>query len=282
MKLPFDIDLNGKVAVITGAGGIICSYLASVMAACGAKVALLDINEEAAETAADSIIAEGGTAMAVTCDVLNEDSIKAAHGKVLSTYGKCSILLNGAGGNSPKATTTSETFVKNKLGKEKTFFDLDKEGFQFVLDLNFMGTLLPTQEFAMDMIDGGDNTIINISSMNAFTPLTKIPAYSAAKSSISNFTKWLAVYFADTGIRVNAIAPGFLSTIQTSALFYEADGRTPTPRLHKIIAGTPMKKLGKPEDLAGALLWLLSVEAAGFVTGVVIPVDGGFSSYSGV
>lgn len=282
MKLPFEVDLKDKVAVVTGAGGIICSYLAGIIAASGAKVALLDINIEAAQKVAESIVAEGGMAMAVKCNVLDKDSIKAAHDKIIETFGKCNILLNGAGGNNPKATTTSETFTKNKLGKEKTFFDLDQEGFQFVFDLNFMGTLLPTQEFALDMIDDRDNTIINISSMNALIPLTKIPAYSAAKAGISNFTQWLAVHFADVGIRVNAIAPGFLSTKQTSALFYEKDGVTPTPRLNKILAGTPMKKLGDPEDLAGTLLWLLSKEASGFVTGVVIPVDGGYSSYSGV
>lgn len=283
MKLPLNIDLNGKVAVVTGAGGIICSYLAHVMAASGAKVALLDINEDAAKLAANNIVADGGKAIAVKCDVLNQKSIKKAHETVLKEFGKCNILLNGAGGNNPRATTTSETFTPDKLGKEKTFFDLTKDGFQFVFDLNFMGTLLPTQEFAKDMFDGAkDNTIINISSMNAFTPLTKIPAYSAAKASISNFTQWLAVHFADIGVRVNAIAPGFLSTKQTAALFYEADGKTPTPRLNKIIAGTPQRKLGTPEDLAGTVLWLLCYEASSFVTGVVVPIDGGFSSYSGV
>lgn len=282
MKLPFEIDLTGKVAVVTGAGGVICSYLASVIANSGAKVALLDINEDAAKRVASAIVAEGGAAIGIGCNVLDMDSIKAAHDTVLKQFGKCNIILNGAGGNNPKATTTSETFTKDKLGKEKTFFDLNKEGFQFVFDLNFMGTVLPTQEFSKDMIDGGDNTIINISSMNAFTPLTKIPAYSAAKASVSNFTQWLAVHFADIGVRVNAIAPGFLATKQTQALFYEEDGVTPTPRLNKIIAGTPQRKLGTPEDLAGTLLWLLCTEASGFVTGVVVPVDGGYASYSGV
>lgn len=283
MKLPLSVDLNGKVAVITGAGGVICSYLAQVIAASGAKVALLDINEEAADITAAAIRENGGKAIAVKCDVLNQESIKQAHAIVLKELGKCNILLNGAGGNNPKATTTSETFNPNQLGKEKTFFDLTKEGFQFVFDLNFMGTLLPSQEFSKDMFDESkNNTIINISSMNAFTPLTKIPAYSAAKASVSNFTQWLAVYFADIGVRVNAIAPGFLSTKQTAALFYEADGKTPTARLKKIIAGTPQRKLGTPEDLAGTVLWLLSYEASSFVTGVVVPIDGGYSSYSGV
>lgn len=282
MKLPLNVNLTGKVAVVTGAGGVICSYLSAVIAQAGAKVAVLDINQEAAQKAVDAITADGNTAMAVVCDVLNQDSIRAAHEKILAAYGKCSILINGAGGNNPMATTTSETFTPDKLGKEKTFFDLTPDGIQFALNLNFMGTVLPTQEFAKDMINGIDDTIINISSMNAFTPLTKIPAYSAAKASISNFTQWLAVYFADIGVRVNAIAPGFLSTKQTGALFYETDGITPTPRLQKIIAGTPMKKLGVPEDLAGTVLWLLCTEASSFVTGIVVPIDGGFASYSGV
>lgn len=282
MKLPFTIDLSDKVAIVTGAGGVICSYLASAMASCGAKVALLDINEEAAKNAAGEINANGGTAMGVKCDVLDRESLQLAHKEIIKAFGKCSILLNGAGGNHPKATTTSETFKRDHAAIEKTFFDLDKEGIQFVFNLNFIGTFLATQEFSQDMIDEGDSVIINISSMNAFTPLTKIPAYSAAKASVSNFTQWLAVYFAEIGIRVNAIAPGFLSTKQTRTLFYEEDGITPTSRLHKIIAGTPQGRLGKPEDLAGTLLWLLCSEASGFVTGAVIPVDGGYSSYSGV
>lgn len=282
MKLPFVIDLSDKVAIVTGAGGVICSYLASVMASCGAKVALLDINEEAAKIAAEEINDNGGMAIGLKCDVLDRCSLQMAHKEIMKIFGKCSILLNGAGGNHPTATTTSETFKRDHATVENTFFNLDKEGIQFVFDLNFMGTFLSTQEFSQDMIDGGEPAIINISSMNAFTPLTKIPAYSAAKASVSNFTQWLAVYFAEVGIRVNAIAPGFLSTKQTKALFYEEDGVTPTSRLHKIIAGTPQGRLGEPEDLAGTLLWLLCSEASGFVTGAVIPVDGGYSSYSGV
>jgi NAD(P)-dependent dehydrogenase (short-subunit alcohol dehydrogenase family) len=282
MKLPLNVDLSGKVAVVTGAGGVICSYMSRIIAAAGAKVALLDINEEAVKSVADKINADGGVAIGVRCDVLNSESIKAAHETILKEFGKCNILLNGAGGNHPKATTTSEVFSKDQLGREKTFFDIEREGFDFVFGLNFMGTFLPTQEFAKDMIDGGDNTIINIASVNTFLPLTKIPAYAAAKEAIGNFTKWLATYFSEVGIRVNAIAPGFLATHQTKALFYQEDGKTPTPRLSKIIAGTPMGRLGEPEELAGTLLFLLCSEASSFVTGTVIPVDGGYTAYSGV
>ncbi len=282
MKLPLNVDLSGKTVVVTGAGGIICSYLSEVLATAGAKVALLDINEEAVKIVADRINAEGGFAIGVHCDVLDSESIKQAHEIVLQEFGKCNILLNGAGGNHPKATTTSEIFSPNQLGKEKTFFDIEREGFDFVFGLNFTGTFLPTQEFARDMIEGGDNTIINIASVNTYLPLTKIPAYSAAKEAVGNFTKWLATYFSGVGIRVNAIAPGFLATNQTQELFYKEDGVTPTPRLEKIIAGTPMGRLGEPEELAGALLFLLCSEASSFVTGVVIPIDGGYTAYSGV
>lgn len=282
MKLPLNVDLSGKVAVVTGAGGVICGYLSEVIAASGARVAVLDINENAAKLVADKINGRGGTALAVRCDVLNKDSIQNAHKTITEKLGKCNILLNGAGGNHPKATTSNEIFSKDQMGKEKTFFDIEKESFDFVFGLNFMGTFLPTQEFAEDMTDGGDNTIINIASVNTYLPLTKIPAYAAAKEAIGNFTKWLATYFSGVGIRVNAIAPGFLSTHQTKALFYQEDGVTPTPRLHKIIAGTPMGRLGTPEELAGTVLWLLCKEASSFVTGVIVPIDGGFTAYSGV
>lgn len=282
MRLPLNVDLSGKVAVVTGAGGVICSYMSQIMAVAGAKVALLDINEKVTRELADKINAVGGVAINICCDVLNIESIKAAHEIILNEFGKCNILINGAGGNHPKATTTSEIFSKDQLGSEKTFFDIEKEGFDFVFDLNFMGTFLPTQEFARDMIDGGDNTIINIASVNSYLPLTKIPAYSAAKEAIANFTKWLAMYFSGVGIRVNAIAPGFLATHQTKALFYQEDGVTPTPRLRKIIAGTPMGRLGEPTELAGTLLFLLCSDASSFITGTIIPVDGGYTAYSGV
>lgn len=281
MNIPLSVDLNGKVAVITGAGGVLCSGFARAVAGSGAAVALLDINEAAARKAAAQICGDGGKAVAVACDVLDSESLRTAHAQVLDKLGPCSILINGAGGNNPRATTANEVFSKEDLGKVKTFFDIPKESFEFVFNINFIGTVLTTQEFAKDMLDGGDNTIVNISSMNAFRPLTKIPAYSTAKASVSNFTQWLAVHFAPAGIRVNAMAPGFFSTEQTRPLFFNEDG-SQTERYQKIIAHTPMGRMGEPEDLWGTLLWLLSREASGFVTGVVVPIDGGFSAYSGV
>lgn len=281
MKLPIAIDLTGKVAVVTGAGGVLCSQMAHALAAAGAKVALLDLNEEAAAANAEKICADGFIAKGYAANVLEKESLKAAHAKVLQELGKCDILINGAGGNSPKATTDKEYYEAGDLDADtKSFFDLEQSGVEFVFNLNFIGTLLPTQEFAKDMVDKGGN-IINISSMNAYTPLTKIPAYSGAKAAISNFTQWLAVHFAGTGIRVNAIAPGFFVTGQNEKLLYNEDG-TPTARTNKILAATPMKRFGKSEELLGSVLFLLSEEAAGFITGICIPVDGGFSAYSGV
>lgn len=282
MKLTLNVPLTEKTAVITGAGGVICGYMAKVLAAAGAKVAVLDINEAAAKKVADEIAADGGTALAVGCDVLSADSLKEAHELVTRNFGPCRILINGAGGNNPRATTDSEGFRQCQMGHEKTFFDIDKESWKFVFDLNFTGAFLTTQEFAADMLGEEPCNIINIASVNTFLPLTKIPAYAAAKEAVGNFTKWLATYFAETSIRVNAIAPGFLSTNQTQALFYEKDGVTPTARLNKIIGGTPMKRLGKPEELSGALLFLLDDEAASFITGAILPVDGGYTAYSGV
>ena len=281
MKLPFEIDLKNKIAVVTGAGGVLCSMFAEALAKAGAKIALLDLNEEAAQKYADKIIAEGGIAKAYGCNVLDKKSLAAVHEKVVEDLGTCDILINGAGGNSPKATTDNEYFNPDDLGQMKTFFDLDQEGVEFVFNLNFLGTLLPTQVFAKDMLKKEDASIINISSMNAFTPLTKIPAYSGAKAAISNFTQWLSVHFSKTNIRCNAIAPGFFRTAQNEKLLFNDDG-TPTPRTHKILSSTPMDRFGKPEELIGALLFLVSKEASGFVNGVVIPVDGGFSAYSGV
>lgn len=274
-------DFEGSVAVVTGAGGILCSEFSKTIAQTKAKVALLDVNYDAVKQVADEISAQGGIALAIQCDVLNPESLKTAHQNILEKFGACNILLNGAGGNNKRATTTSEHYVCDGTN-EVSFFDLKKEGIEFVFGLNFMGTLLPVQEFARDMLTGkGNNTIINISSMNAFRPLTKIPAYSAAKAAISNFTQWLAVYLADKEIRVNALAPGFFSTKQTRPLFYKPDG-THTERYKKIISHTPMHRLGVPQDLDGTLLWLLDPDASGFVTGVVVPIDGGFSAYSGV
>ena len=281
MKLPFEIDLSGKVAVVTGAGGVLCSLFAEALAKTGAKIALLDLNEEAASAYAEQINQNGGIAKGYACNVLDKESIENAHQQIVKEFGTCDILINGAGGNNPKATTDDEYFTPENLGKVKTFFDLDKDGVEFVFNLNFLGTLLPTQVFAMDMLDKEDASIINISSMNAYTPLTKIPAYSGAKAAISNFTQWLAVHFSKTNIRCTAIAPGFFVTKQNEKLLFHEDG-TPTPRTDKILGSTPMGRFGKAEELLGALLFLVSKEASGFVNGVVIPVDGGFSAYSGV
>lgn len=282
MKLPFNIDLKDKVVVVTGAGGVICSHLAKALASCGAKVALLDLNVAAAQARADEIVAEGGIAKGFEANVLVKESLEACHQAVLAEYGKCDILINGAGGNSPKATTDNEYAELDDSTKEmKTFFGLDQKGVEFVFNLNFIGTLLPTQVFAEDMIGREGCSILNVSSMNAYTPLTKIPAYSGAKAAVTNFTQWLAVHFSHIGIRVNAIAPGFFSTIQNEKLLWNPDG-TPTARTGKILAATPMGRFGVVDDLVGATLFLCSHEAASFVTGICIPVDGGFSSYAGV
>ena len=273
---------ENKVAVVTGAGGVLCSAFAAELASKGAKVALLDLNGDAAEEVAASIRAKGGEARAYTANVLDRACLVAVREQILSDLGKCDILINGAGGNSPRCTTAHETYEEGDETAEeiKTFFNLDKSDFDFVFGLNLMGTLLPTQIFAPDMLHR-DGVVINVSSMNAFRPLTKIPAYSAAKSAVSNFTQWLAVHFAGCGIRVNAIAPGFFVTKQNQALLFHEDG-TPTPRTDKILRATPMGRFGKPEELLGTLDWLCDNNASSFVTGVVVPVDGGFSAYSGV
>ncbi len=282
MKLPFEIDLKNKVAVVTGAGGVLCSMFAEAIAASGAKVALLDLNEQAAQKAAEAITAQGFIAKGYQCNALDKQSLEDCHQKVLADFGSCDILLNGAGGNNPRATTEKEYYEKGDIDDEvKSFFDLDSAGVEFVFNLNFLGTLLPTQVFAKDMLEKESAVILNVSSMNAFRPLTKIPAYSGAKAAVSNFTQWLAVHFSKTGIRVNAIAPGFFVTNQNRAMLYDDAGK-PTARTGKILAATPMGRFGEAEELLGTLLWLLSDEASGFVTGIVVPVDGGFSAYSGV
>ena len=282
MKLPkFGEALKGKVIAVTGAGGVLCSMLSEALCECGAKVALLDRTHERTKEFKEALTSRGLVARAYACNVLDPAAIHAAHEAILKDFGPCDILINGAGGNNPKANTDDEFFSPEDVGKVKTFFDLDPEGIQFVFNLNYMGTLLPSQEFSRDMIGREGCSIINISSMNAFTPLTKIPAYSGAKAAVSNFTQWLAVHFSQVGIRVNAIAPGFLSTAQNKSLLWNDDG-TPTQRTSMIIAGTPMGRFGEPEELVGSTLFLISDKAASFVTGVVLPIDGGFSAYSGV
>lgn len=278
-------SLKGKTAVITGAGGVLCSSFAKDLAAQGVKTALLDINLNAAQAVADEINASGGSAIAAACNVLDKDSLNAAYEEVKSKFGVCDILVNGAGGNNPKGTTSNETLtmqdIENKAEGVKTFFDLDADGIQFVFNLNFLGTLLTTQTFAKDMAGRDGACIINISSMNAFRPLTKIPAYSAAKAAVSNFTQFMAVHFAPVGIRVNAIAPGFFSTNQNKTLLFNEDGSL-TERSHKIISHTPLGRFGVTDDLTGSLLFLADSDYSSFITGVILPVDGGFSAYSGV
>ena len=279
----FGLDINGKVAVVTGAGGVLCSMFAKTLAEQGAKVALLDLNEEAAKKAAKEIEDEGFIAKGYKSNVLDKASLEEVHSAVLEDLGSCDILLNGAGGNNARANTTNEYFEIGDDEKEDivSFFDLDQGGVEFVFNLNFIGTLLPTQVFAKDMINRKDCCVINVSSMNAFTPLTKITAYSGAKSAISNFTQWLAVHFSKVGIRVNALAPGFFVTNQNRDLLFDKDGN-PTERSNKILNATPMGRFGEAEEINGTLLYLVNPKMSGFVTGVVVPIDGGFAAYSGV
>ncbi len=281
----FNVDLTGSIAVVTGGGGVLCYTIAAALAQSGAKVAIADLRQEAADAAAKRITDAGGQAIAVACNVLEKDSLEAARQQIEAQLGTPDILVNGAGGNHPKGTTSKPYLQQEDLQESvedfTTFFDLDPKGIEFVFNLNFLGTLLPTQVFARGMIEKGTGCILNVSSMNAFTPLTKIPAYSGAKAAVSNFTQWLAVHFSKVGIRVNAIAPGFFLTDQNRSLLTNPDGSM-TERGQTIISHTPMGRYGTPEDLLGAVLWLLSNDAAGFVTGTVIPIDGGFSAFSGV
>lgn len=278
-------NLKGRVAVITGGGGVLCSGFAKDLASFGVKVAVLDLRVDAAQKVVDEINADGGTALAVGCNVLEAESLENARQKINSSLGTCDILINGAGGNSPLGTTTKDTLEFSDLAEKaegvKTFFDLDAKGIEFVFNLNFLGTLLTTQCFAKDMVGKEHACILNISSMNAYRPLTRIPAYSAAKAAVSNFTQFMAVHFADVGIRVNAIAPGFFSTNQNKTLLFNEDGSL-TARSNKIISHTPLRRFGVPSDLTGALIFLCDEEYSGFITGVILPVDGGFSAYSGV
>lgn len=275
------IEFKDKVVVVTGAGGVLCGFFAKEFAKAGAKVALLDLNQEAAQKFADEITAEGGVAKAYKANVLEKDNLEEVRKAVLADLGPTDILINGAGGNNPKATTDNEFHTTDLPEGTKTFFDLDKSGIEFVFNLNYLGTLLPTQVFAQDMVGRPGANIINISSMNAYTPLTKIPAYSGAKAAISNFTQWLAVHFSQVGIRCNAIAPGFLVSNQNRALLFNEDG-TPSARAEKILRNTPMGRFGEAEELVGGIFFLADENLASFVNGVVLPIDGGFSAYSGV
>ncbi|KHD36077.1 D-mannonate oxidoreductase [Clostridium acetobutylicum] len=285
MKLPFNVNLKNKVAVVTGGTGVLGSSWVNALAECDAKVAIISRKLESAEKKAAEIVSNGKIAIGIEADVLDKAALKKAHEIILEKLGPCDILINGAGGNNPKGTTTKEYLYAEDLKEDNedliTFFDLEENGIKSVFDLNFLGTLLPSQEFSKDMIGKRGCTIINISSMNAFTPLTKIPAYSGAKAAVSNFTKWLAVHLSKVQIRVNAIAPGFFLTKQNEALLKNPDGSF-TERSHKILNATPMCRFGEADELIGALLFLVNEEASSFVNGVVIPVDGGFSSYSGV
>ena len=272
-----------KVIVVTGAGGVLCSGFAEFLAKKGHKIALLDLNDAAASAVADRIVENGGVAKAYKCNVLDKACIEDIHAQVLADFGKCDILINGAGGNNPRCTTAHEEYEKGDESATDflTFFNLDEKGFDFVFDLNLKGVLLPSQVFMPDMLGREGCCVLNVSSMNAYRPLTKIPAYSAAKAAVTNFTSWLAVHFAKENIRVNAIAPGFFVTNQNRALLFDAQGN-PTPRTEKILRSTPMGRFGESEELLGTLDWLLDEKKSGFVTGITVPVDGGFSAYSGV
>lgn len=273
-----------KTIVLTGAGGVLCSTMAEALARQGHNIAVLDLRKQAADNVANSINDNGGKAIGVEANVLEKASLKEAKAKINEVFGKCDILINGAGGNHPLGTTSKPFFsledLNNKVEGFKSFFDLDPKGIEFTFNLNFLGTLIPTQVFAEDMVGRAGCSILNISSMNAFTPLTKIPAYSGAKAAVSNFTQWLAVHFSKVGIRVNALAPGFFLTDQNRTLLTNDDGSL-TQRGQQIIDQTPMGRYGEPEDLIGTTLWLCG-DGSKFVTGVVIPIDGGFAAYSGV
>jgi NAD(P)-dependent dehydrogenase (short-subunit alcohol dehydrogenase family) len=279
MVLPKIDHLDKKVVVLTGGAGVLGEGFAYALAEANATVIILDLNIEKAKEIEKAILHKNQKALAIQCNVLDKENIQKAHDEVLEKFGKVDALINAAGGNHPKGTTDQEFFEETKEDV-KTFFDLDQEGINFVFQLNFLGTLLPTQVFAKSMIING-GSIINISSMNAFTPLTKIPAYSGAKAAISNLTQWLAVHFSKVNIRVNAIAPGFFLTKQNENLLTNQDGSY-TDRAKKIINQTPMSRFGESNELLGALLFLLNNDASSFINGIVLPVDGGFNAYSGV
>ncbi|MEA4905997.1 MAG: SDR family oxidoreductase [Anaerolineaceae bacterium] len=268
------MSLHGKVAVVTGGAGVLCTGICRALSAAGARVVVVDLRQEAAQELAAQLCAGGGEAVGIACNVLDKDSVTDAARQALAAFQRVDILVNGAGGNRPQATT----------GPERSFFDLPGDAIRWVFDLNILGTILPSQVFGKIMAAQGEGVILNISSMNAFRPLTRIPAYSAAKAGVSNFTQWLAVHMAQEyspNIRVNAIAPGFFLTEQNRFLLTQADSGELTPRGQAIISHTPQGRFGTPDDLLGAVLWLVS-PAAAFVTGIIVPIDGGFSAFSGV
>lgn len=283
MMLTINASIKNKVVVVTGGSGVLCSAMAKELARQGSKVALLGRTQAKLDIVAEEIVAQGGIAIAVACDVTSVEDVTKASEVVETKLGKCEILINGAGGNQANANTTNETYRAEDVANPdvNSFFDLSPTAVRNVMDLNFTGTLIPSQVFAKHMLEVENPTIINISSMSAPCPMTKVPGYSAAKAAIDNFTQWLAVHMADAGIRVNAIAPGFFLTEQNHKLLVKEDGSL-TERSNKIITHTPMRRFGKPEDLLGTLVWLCDHQASGFVTGITVPVDGGFMAYSGV
>jgi NAD(P)-dependent dehydrogenase (short-subunit alcohol dehydrogenase family) len=274
-------DLTGAVAAITGGGGELCGAMARALGSMGVRVAVLDINLEKAGAVSRAITRSGGTAEAFQCDVMEAVQVLECYEAVRRLWGPPCFLVNGAGGNDPRGTTSAEFHDPSgpPAPGDQSFFDLDPAGFRKVFDLNFMGTFVVTQVFSREMVEKGKGSIVNISSMSAFTPLTKVAAYSAAKAAVSNLTRWLAVHFARTGVRVNALAPGFFMTEQMKFLNVDQKTGDLLPRARKIVAQTPLGRFGEPEDLIGTLVWLLS-DASSFVTGAVVPVDGGFSSYA--
>jgi NAD(P)-dependent dehydrogenase (short-subunit alcohol dehydrogenase family) len=274
-------NLEGKVAVITGGGGELCGIMAEALGSMGVKVAILDLNIINAETTASQIVKAGGQALAISCDVLNSDKLTECSKVICSEWGKVDLLIPGAGGNDPRGTTHEEFLGSGEQLSENNqgFFDLDLSGFRHVFDLNFLGTFLTIKTFSKSMVEQGGGSIVNISSMSALTPLTKVAAYSAAKAAVSNFTQWLAVHLSQTGVRVNAIAPGFFMTEQLRFLHVNKETGELSDRARKVIAHTPLGRYGNPEDLLGTVIWLLS-DASKFVTGIVVPIDGGFSAYT--
>ncbi len=279
-KIIDSFDLEGKVAVISGGGGELCGVMAKALGSMGVSVAILDLNLTNAETTASEIEKAGGQALAIACDVLNSDELSGCSKVIYSEWDKVDLLIPGAGGNDPRGTTHEEFLGSCQLSENyQGFFDLDLSGFRHVFDLNFLGTFLTIKTFSKSMVEQGEGSIVNISSMSALTPLTKVAAYSAAKAAVSNFTQWLAVHLSQTGVRVNAIAPGFFMTEQLQFLHVNQETGELSERAKKVIAHTPLGRYGNPEDLLGTVIWLLS-DASRFVTGIVVPIDGGFSAYT--